>query len=180
MSMITIAEEMGLPAGEALCQLLLEEDLKLGFWLTPPANVSAWRQVSKDALTFLSRPDYMVGSDSIPVGGHPHPRAYGTFPRFIKQYVREKKMLSMQEAIRKMTSLPASRLDLKRRGSLIVNNWADIVIFDPEKIDDKSTFANPHQYSVGIKSVLVNGHIAYKDDIVNTEHRGKIIRDNND
>ncbi len=89
-------------------------------------------------------------------------------------------MLSMQEAIRKMTSLPASRLDLKRRGSLIVNNWADIVIFDPEKIDDKSTFANPHQYSVGIKSVLVNGHIAYKDDIVNTEHRGKIIRDNND
>ena len=79
-----------------------------------------------------------------------------------------------------MTSLPASRLDLKRRGSLIVNNWADIVIFDPEKIDDKSTFANPHQYSVGIKSVLVNGHIAYKDDIVNTEHRGKIIRDNND
>ena len=86
----------------------------------------------------------------------------------------------MQEAIRKMTSLPASRLDLKRRGSLIVNNWADIVIFDPEKIDDKSTFANPHQYSVGIKSVLVNGHIAYKDDIVNTEHRGKIIRDNND
>ena len=89
-------------------------------------------------------------------------------------------MLSMQEAIRKMASLPASRLDLKRRGSLIVNNWADIVIFDPEKIDDKSTFANPHQYSVGIKSVLVNGHIAYKDDIVNTEHRGKIIRDNND
>jgi N-acyl-D-aspartate/D-glutamate deacylase len=89
-------------------------------------------------------------------------------------------MLSMQEAIRKMTSLPASRLDLKRRGSLQVNNWADIVIFDSESIDDKSTFANPHQYSVGIKSVLVNGCLAYNENIVNTEHHGKIIRDNND
>ena len=79
-----------------------------------------------------------------------------------------------------MTSLPASRLDLKRRGSLVVNNWADIVIFDSQNIDDKSTYANPHQYSVGIKTVLVNGHLAYNDNIVNTEHRGKIIRDNND
>jgi len=163
------------------------EDAAITLFKGGTVHVIAHSLKQDDVDKIACHPYVCVGSDGSSIRtegalsvGSPHPRSYGTFPRFIKQYVREKKMLSMQEAIRKMTSLPASRLDLKRRGSLIVNNWADIVIFDPEKIDDKSTFANPHQYSVGIKSVLVNGHIAYKDDIVNTEHRGKIIRDNND
>ncbi|MQG84516.1 MAG: D-aminoacylase [SAR202 cluster bacterium] len=163
------------------------EDAAITLFKGGTVHVIAHSLKQDDVDKIACHPYVCVGSDGSSIRtegplsvGSPHPRSYGTFPRFIKQYVREKKMLSMQEAIRKMTSLPASRLDLKRRGSLIVNNWADIVIFDPEKIDDKSTYANPHQYSVGIKSVLVNGHIAYKDDIVNTEHRGKIIRDNND
>ena len=163
------------------------EDAAITLFKGGTVHVIAHSLKQDDVDKIACHPYVCVGSDGSSIRtegplsvGSPHPRSYGTFPRFIKQYVREKKLLSMQEAIRKMTSLPASRLDLKRRGSLIVNNWADIVIFDPEKIDDKSTFANPHQYSVGIKSVLVNGHIAYKDDIVNTEHRGKIIRDNND
>lgn len=160
MSMIKIAEEMGLPVGEALCQLLLEEDLKLGFWLTPPADVSAWRQVSKDALTFLSRPDYMVGSDSIPVGGHPHPRAYGTFPRFLGRLRRQFGVLSLEKMIQRMTQNPAERFGLKGRGILKKGNYADIVIFDQHKIIDTATYDDPHQFPVGIPYVLVNGMIA--------------------
>ena len=158
--MITIAEEMGLPVGEALCQLLLEEDLKLGFWLTPPANVSAWRQVSKDALTFLSRPDYMVGSDSIPVGGHPHPRAYGTFPRFLGRLRRQFGVLSLETMIQRMTQNPAERFGLKGRGVLKKGNYADIAIFDQHKIIDTATYDDPHQFPVGIPYVLVNGMVA--------------------
>ncbi|MBS96195.1 MAG: D-aminoacylase [SAR202 cluster bacterium] len=163
------------------------EDAAITLYRGGTVHVIAHSLKQDDVDKIACHPYVCVGSDGSSIRtegalsvGSPHPRSYGTFPRFIKQYVREKKMLSMQEAIRKMTSLPASRLDLKRRGSLQVNNWADIVIFDSESIDDKSTFANPHQYSVGIKSVLVNGCLAYNENIVNTEHHGKIIRDNND
>jgi N-acyl-D-amino-acid deacylase len=160
MSMIAVAEEMKLPVGEALCQLLLEEDLQVGFWGTPPANVSTWRQISKDALTFLSRPDYMVGSDSIPVGGHPHPRAYGTFPRFLGRLRRQFGILSLEQMIQRMTQNPAKRFGLKGRGVLKKGNFADIIIFDQHKIIDTATYDDPHQFPAGIPYVLVNGMVA--------------------
>ena len=89
-------------------------------------------------------------------------------------------MLTMQEAIRKMTSLPASRLSLSKRGTLLVNNWADIVVFDPQTIEDKSTFNNPHQYAEGIKYVLVNGYLALQENVLIEDHYGKIVRNIND
>jgi N-acyl-D-amino-acid deacylase len=89
--------------------------------------------------------------------GKPHPRNYGTFPRFLGYYVRERKLLSLPEAIKKVTSKPAAKLGLNDRGSLKQGNFADIVVFDSETIADKSTFIEPHQYPVGIDYVLVNG-----------------------
>jgi N-acyl-D-amino-acid deacylase len=88
---------------------------------------------------------------------HPHPRAYGTFPRILRKYVREDKLLSLEDAIRKMTALPAQRMRFADRGVLKAGQWADVVIFDPDRIADRATFAQPHQLSVGMDYVLVNG-----------------------
>ena len=89
--------------------------------------------------------------------GKPHPRFYGTFPRFLGKYVREEKVLPLQEAIRKITSFSAEKLGLEKRGSIVEGFYADLVVFDPDKIIDKATFENPHQYPAGIPHVVVNG-----------------------
>ena len=90
-------------------------------------------------------------------GGRPHPRSYGTFPRFLARYVREKKVVSLPEAVRKMTLLPAARLGLTQRGRVAPGLWADLVVFDPETVADAATFDNPHRYPVGVRDVVVNG-----------------------
>jgi N-acyl-D-amino-acid deacylase len=86
-----------------------------------------------------------------------HPRAYGNFSRLLGKYVREEKVISLEEAVRKLTSLPASNLGVKDRGLLKIGYHADIAIFDPDTIGDHATFADPHQYSVGMEHVFVNG-----------------------
>jgi N-acyl-D-amino-acid deacylase len=86
-----------------------------------------------------------------------HPRAYGTFARFLGKYVRDEKLVSMEEGIRRMTSLPASFLKIKKRGILKAGNYADVVVFDPQKINDVATFENAHQYATGVMHVFVNG-----------------------
>ena len=88
---------------------------------------------------------------------HPHPRAYGTFPRILRKFVREDKLLSLEDAIRKMTSLPAQKLRLADRGVIKAGMWADVVVFDPATIADKSTFAQPNQLAEGMDYVLING-----------------------
>src|SRR5690606_6723075 len=97
-----------------------------------------------------------------PLGPY-HPRAYGTYPRVLGKYVREEKILPLEDAIRKMTSAVADRLGLRERGQLRVGFYADVVIFDPETITDRATFADPHQLSVGVRDVWVNGERVLKD-----------------
>ncbi len=89
--------------------------------------------------------------------GSPHPRSYGTFPRVLGRYVRELKVLTLEDAVRKMSSLPADRMGLKDRGRLAEGAWADVVVFDPATVADKATYQNPHQYPEGIPYVIVNG-----------------------
>src|SRR5690606_31007822 len=113
-----------------------------------------------DVMRIMKDPRTIVASDGrlAELGvGHPHPRVYGTFPRVLGRYVREKNLLSLEEALKKMTSLPAKRIGLADRGSIEVGKKADIVIFDPTSIIDKATFSHPHQYPEGIQYVLVNG-----------------------
>jgi N-acyl-D-amino-acid deacylase len=95
--------------------------------------------------------------------GHPHPRGLGTFPRVLGRYVRERKALTLQQAIQKMTSLPASRVGLRDRGRLTIGAAADVVVFDPATVADTATYAEPFQYPVGIKAVVVNGKVALMD-----------------
>ncbi len=120
-----------------------------------------------DIITALKFPWTSIGSDagaalrpSTPDGlGLAHPRSYGNHPRLIARYVREKKVLSLEEAIRKMTSWPATRMRLPQRGTITVGSWADVVIFDYEKIQDRATYERPLLYPVGIEYVLVNGGV---------------------
>jgi N-acyl-D-aspartate/D-glutamate deacylase len=133
----------------------------------------------KDVERIMKHPMTMIGSDgrlSRPGDGQPHPRAYGTFPRVLGYYVREKKILSLTEAIHKMTGLSAGRLALSDRGLIKVGNKADITIFDPETIIDKSTFTDPHQYPEGIEYVIINGEIAIDKGKYLAVPAGKVIR----
>jgi N-acyl-D-aspartate/D-glutamate deacylase len=107
---------------------------------------------------------------------HPHPRAYGTFPRLFRKYVREDKLLSLEDAIRKMSALPAQKMRLADRGVLKAGMWADVVVFDPETIADVATFAQPNQLSVGMDYVLVNGVPVIAAGKATGAKPGKILR----
>ncbi|MFX1524308.1 MAG: amidohydrolase family protein, partial [Promethearchaeota archaeon] len=124
----------------------------------------------------------MVGTDSwsVPMGvGKPHPRFYGTYPRILGKYVREENVLELEEAIRKMTSFPAQTLGLWDRGLIREGMCADIVIFDSDKIIDKATYTDPHQFPDGIHYVIINGEIVVKNKEHTNAKPGKILRWNN-
>jgi len=108
--------------------------------------------------------------------GRPHPRAYGSFPRILALYVRESKILSLEDAMRKMTSLPAQRVGIKDRGILKQGFYADLVMFDPETVTDKATFENPHQYSEGMSLVVVNGKPVWENGKFTGNLPGRILR----
>jgi len=114
----------------------------------------------------LRQPFVSIGSDGAAVAaagplakGHPHPRFYGTFPRVLGRYVRERKLLTIEEAVRKMTSANAAKIRVFDRGLLRPGMWADLTVFDPETIADRATYENPHQYPAGIEWVIVNGTV---------------------
>ncbi len=106
----------------------------------------------------------------------PHPRMYGSFPKVLREYVRERKLLSMEEAIRKMTSLPAERMGLAGRGAIETGYWADINVFDPEVFRDHATYESPTLLSTGLSACIVNGGIAYRDEAKTPENYGTAIR----
>jgi N-acyl-D-aspartate/D-glutamate deacylase len=108
----------------------------------------------------------------------PHPRNYGSFPRKIRKYVLEKQILTMPEAIRAATSLPAELMGLEDRGWIKEGFIADIVVFNPETLTDKATFSEPHQHSVGIEYLVINGKIVIDQGAYNGKLAGKPIRKN--
>ncbi|MEO2157789.1 MAG: D-aminoacylase [bacterium] len=132
-----------------------------------------------DVEAIMSHPQTMIGSDGrlVALGdGHPHPRWYGTFPRVLGVYVRERGVLELEEAVRKMTSMPAGRIGLPKRGQVETGWFADLVVFDSETIIDRATFQDPHQYPVGVEWVLVNGKIAIEDGVYRDIRSGKVLR----
>jgi N-acyl-D-amino-acid deacylase len=112
--------------------------------------------------------------------GHPHPRWYGTFPRVLGHYARERGVITMEDAVRKMTSLPADRLGLSDRGRIQEGSWADLVVFDPETVIDRATFDDPHQYPDGIPYVVVNGVVTVDDGVFMDLRPGRVLRRGND
>jgi N-acyl-D-amino-acid deacylase len=132
------------------------------------ALTQPWVSVDNDSQG--TAPDGLLGQE------HPHPRAYGTFPRILRKYVREEKKLTQEEAIRKFTALPAQRMRLTDRGVLKAGMWADIVVFDPQTITDRATFENPNQLSEGMQFVLINGIPVIDNGKATGALPGKVLR----
>ena len=160
---------------DALCDLLIKDKAFTEvavFGMDEPDVVLALKQpwVSIDNDSQGTSPEGLLGTE------HPHPRAYGTFPRILRKYVREDKELTLADAIRKFTALPAQRMRLTDRGVLKRGMAADVVVFDPATITDKATFENPNQLSVGMEYVLVNGVPVIKAGKMTGALPGKVLR----
>jgi N-acyl-D-amino-acid deacylase len=160
---------------DALCDLLIKDKAFTSvavFGMSEPDVLLALKQpwVSIDNDSSGTSPDGLLGQE------HPHPRAYGTFPRILRKYVREENQLSLPDAIRKFSALPAQRLRLTDRGVLKQNMWADVVVFDPEKVTDRATFENPNQFSEGMEYVLVNGVPVIDEGKMTGALPGKVLR----
>jgi dihydroorotase/N-acyl-D-amino-acid deacylase len=130
-----------------------------------------------DVLAVMAHPSTMIGSDGVPaVGGRPHPRLYGTFARVLGHYVRDERVLSLEEAIHRMTGMPAAKFRLAGRGVIETGSWADLVLFDPATIDDVATYESPRHHPVGIRSVWVNGTPVVRDGVRTGERPGRAVR----
>jgi N-acyl-D-amino-acid deacylase len=159
---------------DALCDFLIQD---------PSTGVAVFGMSQPDVTLALQQPWVAVDNDSSgtsPEGilgqEHPHPRAYGTFPRILAKYVREEKILTLEDAIRKFSALPAQRLRLTDRGVLKAGMWADVVVFDPMTIHDRATFDNPNQLSEGMEYVLVNGVPVIAEGKMTGVLPGKVLR----
>jgi N-acyl-D-amino-acid deacylase len=147
------------------------------------ASVIVHAMQEADVETIASHPLIAVGSDGSSLSasgvlsvGKPHPRSYGTNPRFLVRFVRQRRLVTLEEAIRKMTLLPASRLGLTRRGRIAPGFVADLVVFDPNTIADTATFEAPHSYPTGIPHVAVNGVLVIENGRFTGQTPGKVIR----
>ena len=130
-----------------------------------------------DIETNLRWQDMMVGSDGIPdLNGSPHPRLFGTFPRILGHYVRDKQLLSLTDAVRRMTSLAASTFGLNQRGLIKQGYWADLVLFNPDTVADAATYDEPKKLATGIEAVFVNGKLAYRNGEYTQSGSGQMLR----
>ena len=168
------AVERGLPPTPETGAELVIEAVRRG-------NVSAIYHVLDDGDVdrIMRHPQTMIASDgrlTQPGEGHPHPRWYGTFPRVLGHYVRERGVLTLPQAVHKMTGMPAARLGLRERGRVAQGWYADLVVFDPATVADRATFQEPHQYPVGIPWVVVNGAVAVEEGKFLGQRPGRVLR----
>jgi N-acyl-D-amino-acid deacylase len=152
---------------ETLMDLIAEDESRIDtvYFVMSEGNVR--KKMSKPWISFGSD-EASQAPEGVLLKSNPHPRAYGNFARVLGKYVREEKVVSLAEAIHRLSGLPATNLGLDHRGFLKEGMFADVVVFDPGTIADRATFARPHQYAVGAKDVFVNGHQVLKD----SEHTG--------
>ena len=169
-----IARQAGLAPAEVLMNLLLEEKCTVG--------MVSFSQSIENVAKVLAHPALMIGSDSIPLyegdgerPGKPHPRTYGTFPRVLGEYARERKIFSLETAVHKMTGMAAARIGLRERGLVHPGYFADLTVFDPATVKDESTYAEPHRYPAGIPYVIVNGVVAVDDNRLRARGTGRIL-----
>ncbi|GHO42618.1 N-acyl-D-amino-acid deacylase family protein [Ktedonospora formicarum] len=168
LNMLEVAEALGKSPEEAFFHIILEEQGE--------ATITIFHMDERDVERVVQAPFAMIGSDGIPVrGGRPHPRLYGTFPRYFRRYVREMGSLTLEEAVRKVTSLPAHRFGLGVRGEIAVGNIADLVLFDPETITDTATYKEPRTYPEGIKAVIVSGQMVVQGSQQISNRPGRLL-----
>lgn len=173
----TIAEKLGRDPWEVYLDLVVEEEAKVGILV---ASMS-----TTDMENILAHPKSIIASDGAAQSlrpdrtyGFQHPRAYGTQTKVLREFVREKKLLTVEEAVKKMTSMPAELLGMQHRGKIQQGYYADVVVFDPETVSDRSTFGNLQCAPVGIETVIVNGRIALQEGKILCKTAGRLITKN--
>jgi N-acyl-D-amino-acid deacylase len=166
-SLVEIGEMRGKSALDAAFDLLLAEENAVGM-------VDFYGK-EEHVTRFLARPEQNVCTDGL-LGGRPHPRVFGSFPRVLGKYVREEKALTLEDAVRKMTAKPAEVFGFERRGLLKAGHFADIVVFNEDTIIDKGTFVDPRQFPEGIEFVLINGRVVLSEGRYERELAGKVLR----
>jgi N-acyl-D-amino-acid deacylase len=167
-SFAEVAEDLNKTLAETICHLLVSEELEVGF-LIHLGN-------DEDVSNIMAHPAQVIISDGIHMKGKMHPRLYGTFPRYLGRYVREKGVITWENAIRKICSLPAQRLKLRDRGTLRIGMAADIVVFNPQTIIDCATYEEPTHFPIGIEYVIVNGITVKSEDEHTGQLAGRILR----
>ncbi len=174
LNLAQLAQQTGREPAEAMLDLLLEQRCTVG--------MVSFSQSIENVAKVLAHPALMVGSDSIPLfagegdrPGKPHPRTYGTFPRVLGEYARERKLFSLETAVHKMTGMPAARLGLRDRGVLREGAFADLTVFDAATVRDESTYADPHRYPTGIPYVVVNGVVTVDGGRMRAAGSGRVL-----
>ena len=170
-----VAKIRGTSPEETAMDLIIQDSTRVGvaYFLMSEENVK--KQVSLPWVSFGSD-EGSYTTEGVFLKSNAHPRAYGNFTRVVGKYSRDEKLMPLQEAIRKLAKLPADNLKLQKRGELKVGNYADIVIFDPAKVKDNSTFEKPHQYAEGMIHVFVNGVQVLKDDVHTDAKPGRFVK----
>jgi N-acyl-D-amino-acid deacylase len=170
-----VAAMRGKSPEETAMDLVIEDDSRIEavYFLMSEENVT--RQIALPWVSFDSDAQSMA-PEGVFLKSNPHPRAYGNFARLLGKYVRDEKVIPLEEAIRRLTSFPATNLGIKKRGSLKPGYFADVVVFDPAKIQDHATYEKPHQYSTGVVHVFVNGMQVLKDGEHTGAKPGRVVR----
>ena len=177
-SLAEIAAMRGKSPEETAMDLVIEDDSRVDavYFLMSEENLV--QQIKLPWMSFCSDAE-SLSPEGVFLKRNPHPRAYGTFARLLGKYVREEQVLTLEEGVRRLTSLPAQNLGLAKRGALAVGNYADVVIFDPATISDHATFDAPHQFSTGVSHVWVNGVQVLQDGQHTGAKPGRVVRRGN-
>jgi N-acyl-D-amino-acid deacylase len=170
-----VAKIYGKSPEETAMDLVITDGTRVGtaYFLMTEENVK--RQIQLPYVSFGSDAESSTAAGNF-LKTPTHPRAYGNFSRLLGKYVRDEKVISLAEAIRRLTSLPASNLKIEKRGSIQIGYYADLAIFDPLKIQDHATFENPHQYSTGMVHVFVNGTQVLENGEHTNAKPGRVVR----
>jgi N-acyl-D-amino-acid deacylase len=170
-----VAEMRGTSPQDTIMDLIVEDGSRIGtVYFTQSEDVVRkaialpWVSFNSDAAS--------LAPEGVFLNSNPHPRAYGSFARLLGKYVREEKLISLEEAIRKLAALPAQNMRIDSRGELKAGFYADVVVFDPETIQDHATFVEPHQYATGMLHVFVNGEQVLKDGEHTGATPGRVVR----
>jgi N-acyl-D-amino-acid deacylase len=155
--------------------LVIEDDSRVGAVFFSMSEDNIRKKIQLPWVSFCSD-SASLAPEGVFLERNPHPRAYGSFARLLGRYVRDEKLVPLSEAVRRLTSLPAANLKLDRRGRLAADHYADVVVFDPEKVRDQATFAKPHQYATGVAHVVVNGTQVLKDGEHTGAKPGRVVR----
>jgi len=175
MTLAEVAESRGKTPEETAIDLVIEDDSRVStvFFFMSEENVK--KKIALPWVAFCSDEESQA-PEGVFLKSNPHPRGYGTFARLLGKYVRDEGVIPLEEAIRKLTSLPAENLKIKRRGLLRPGYFADIVVFDPDSIKDHATYEKPHQYAAGVLHVFVNGTQVFNEGMHTGARPGRVVR----